>query len=125
MASVVLGEIFAMDPAAFAKATRGAPSESLARQILVHVVNVALAVPEEAIAEAIGRDVTTVMHSNRLIEEMRDRPDFDQALDWIGERLVEFTNFRQAYARGNQKPAPAQSPRAEAGVSSKRSGTKR
>lgn len=58
------------------------------RQISMYVCHVVLRLPQVEIAQAFGRDRSTVGHACSVIEDRRDDPDFDAFVTAI-ERLVQ------------------------------------
>ncbi len=61
--------------------TRSNARAARARQIAMYMAYVAWAWPLARIGEAFDRDRTTVGYACRLIEDMRDDPDFDARLE--------------------------------------------
>ncbi len=64
-----------------AAATRRSKSAALARQIAMYLTHVAFGVPISRVAVAFDRDRTTVTHACQLVEDRRDDPSFDAALE--------------------------------------------
>jgi len=66
---------------------------ALARQLAMYLAHVGLGLPQSGVAEAFGRDRSTVAHACRRIEDLRDDPAFDRqvaqmeaSLRWAAER---------------------------------------
>jgi hypothetical protein len=57
------------------------------RQIAMYVCHVALRMPMKDIADAFGRDRSTVGHACHVVEDRRDDPAFDDFVSTV-ERLV-------------------------------------
>ncbi|WP_158285708.1 helix-turn-helix domain-containing protein [Pseudohoeflea suaedae] len=51
------------------------------RQITMYLCRVVLSMPYQHIAEAVGRDRSTVIHGCAAIEDRRDAPDYDAFMD--------------------------------------------
>ena len=51
---------------------------ALARQLAMYLAHVGLGLPQSGVAEAFGRDRSTVAHACRRIEDLRDDPAFDR-----------------------------------------------
>jgi chromosomal replication initiation ATPase DnaA len=67
---------------------RGRAAEARARQFAVYLHHVALGASLSACARLFGRDRATVRHACAVIEEMRDDPLFDFAVDRLEQSLA-------------------------------------
>ncbi|MEM9668276.1 MAG: helix-turn-helix domain-containing protein [Pseudomonadota bacterium] len=65
---------------AIMKEGRGSAEVAFARQIAMYIVYVGLGLSLTRVANAFGRDRTTVSHACRQIEDRRENPVFD---DWL------------------------------------------
>ena len=65
------------------KFARGKASATRARQVSIYLMHTTLSFSFTQIAKIYGKDRTTIAHACRLIEDLRDDPEFDN-------RLVEF-----------------------------------
>lgn len=78
---------------------RGSAEAALARQAAMYLCHVAFELSLSRVAQAFGRDRSTVAHACHRIEDRRDDPDFD---DWIGA----------LEAALREAPSPERAPRA-------------
>lgn len=62
-----------------------------ARQLAMYLAHVVQGISLTAIGEAFGRDRTTVSYACGLIEDLRDDPQFDAALDELEVALLAMT----------------------------------
>ena len=58
-----------------------------ARQLAMYLCHVILGETLTSVGHAFGRDRTTVSHACALIEDMRDDPQFDQAVSDLEDRM--------------------------------------
>lgn len=68
-------------------ARRGRAHVALARQTAMYLAHVGFSLSLSDVGELFERDRTTVAHACALIEDRRDNPDFDRALELL-ERAV-------------------------------------
>ena len=68
-------------------ANRGRANVALARQTAMYLANVGCSLSLTEVGTLFERDRTTVAHACALIEDRRDNPDFDRALELL-ERAV-------------------------------------
>ena len=61
--------------------TRRSQRTALARQVAMYLTHVAFGLNFVRVANAFGRDRTTVAHACRVVEDRRDDPDFDSWLE--------------------------------------------
>lgn len=59
---------------------RGGPKVAAARQISQYLAHCSGGVKKVRLAEAFRRDLSTIIHAVRLIEDMRDDPEFDRLM---------------------------------------------
>lgn len=67
---------------------RGALDVSRARQVAMYLAHVGFGMSLSRVADAFGRDRSTVAHGCRLVEERRDDPDFDVWMETLEQGLV-------------------------------------
>jgi len=67
--------------------TRGGRTAAHARQTAMYLAHVAFGMSLGRVAQAFGRDRSTVAYACRIIEEHRDEDDFDDCLDRLEEFL--------------------------------------
>ncbi len=63
--------------------TRHSAEAALARQIAMYLAHVGFSWPMSRVGAAFGRDRTTASHACHRVEDLRDAPDFDAALDHL------------------------------------------
>ncbi len=86
-----IGEIFGVACADLAAASRGKAPVALARQAAMYLAHVSCGLSLTDVGTIFGRDRTTVAHACAVIEDRRDDPVFDRALElmeWIVPTLV-------------------------------------
>lgn len=76
------------------KANRGRANVALARQTAMYLAHVGCSLTLTEVGTLFERDRTTVAHACALIEDRRDNPDFDRALELL-ERAVKALRFPQ------------------------------
>jgi chromosomal replication initiation ATPase DnaA len=65
------------------RGTRGRAKVALARQVAMYLAHVGCGLSLTATGHLFGRDRTTVAHACGVIEDRRDDPVFDRALDLL------------------------------------------
>jgi hypothetical protein len=78
-----VGAAFAVARTALWSPTRGPPAEAFARQVAMYLAHVGLGLSLGTVGRLFARDRTTVAHACALIEDRRDAPPFDRALDLL------------------------------------------
>lgn len=68
--------------------TRSKPVIAQARQIAMYLTHVALGVSLTQTGAGFGRDRTTASHACKVVEELRDNPQFDFQLSQLEEGLA-------------------------------------
>jgi chromosomal replication initiation ATPase DnaA len=80
------------------RTTRGRAKVALARQVAMYLAHVGCGLSLTATGRLFERDRTTVAHACGVIEDRRDDPIFDRALDlleWAVPALTQRTTFWQ------------------------------
>lgn len=69
------------------------------RQIAIYICHVSLSIPQSEVAEAFGKDRSTVRHSCHVVEDWRDDPAYDAFIESL-ERItcVMFSRFEVCHA---------------------------
>jgi chromosomal replication initiation ATPase DnaA len=83
--------VFGVRPEDLTRLTRGRAHIALARQVAMYLAHVACGMSLTDTGRLVGRDRTTVAHACGVIEDRRDDPVFDRALDlleWVLPSLV-------------------------------------
>lgn len=75
--------------------TRGEHDVALARQVAMYMAHVALGISLKQVAKNFGRDRATARHACRVIEDLRDEPDFDARVSGIESALSAFRGERE------------------------------
>lgn len=75
--------VFGVDNQAFENANRGIARVALARQVAMYLAHVGCGLSMTAAGRLFGRDRTTVAHACLIVEDRRDDPLFDRALDLL------------------------------------------
>ncbi len=75
--------VFDVDVAQLGQPTRGRAQVALARQAAMYIAHVGCSLTLTEVGELFDRDRTTVAHACSIIEQRRDNPEFDQALELI------------------------------------------
>ena len=86
-----IGDIFGVPKADLSKASRGKAPVALARQVAMYVAHVACGLSLTQVGQIFARDRTTVAHACAVVEDKRDDPVFDRALElmeWIVPAMV-------------------------------------
>lgn len=86
-----IGEIFGVACKDIAASSRGKAPVALARQAAMYLAHVSCGLNLTDVGTVFGRDRTTVAHACAVIEDRRDDPVFDRALElmeWIVPTLV-------------------------------------
>lgn len=95
-----VGQVFGIEGPRLRAGTRGRKNEALARQVGMYIAHVGLGCTFTEVGRVFGRDRTTVAHACALIEDRRDEPSFDLALQCL-EGVVR----HQMAARGLRRTA--------------------
>lgn len=80
---LAVAQVFGIEPAAIGKNTRGRAREALARQTAMYLAHVACGLKLTDVGRLFQRDRTTVSHACAVIEDRRDDPRFDRALELL------------------------------------------
>ncbi len=86
-----IGEVFGVASADLSAPSRGKAPVALARQAAMYLAHVSCRLNLTDVGMIFGRDRTTVAHACAVIEDRRDDPVFDRALElmeWIVPTLV-------------------------------------
>lgn len=78
-----VAHVFDVDPAAMNRPTRGEAAVAQARQVAMYLAHVGSGLSLTGVGRLFERDRTTVAHACRMIEERRDDPAFDRAMDLL------------------------------------------
>lgn len=80
---LAVARVFGVEHEALAKVTRGMARVALARQVAMYLAHVGCGLSMTAAGALFGRDRTTVAHACLIVEDRRDDPMFDRALDLL------------------------------------------
>ena len=78
-----------IEPAVVRQRARGGSRVTVARQLAMYLMHVALGRRYAEVGSFFGRDRTTVAHACAVIEEMREAPGFDAEVDLLEQALTE------------------------------------
>ncbi len=93
---------FDMEPGDILSRQRGTAEIARARQVTAYLLHTGLSMKLTEVAKYFSRDRTTISHACRLVEDLRDKPFFDQRLHAC-EEAIEF--IRELIRSGSQDPA--------------------
>jgi DnaA-like protein len=79
----VVSQVFGVTHNDLSIKSRGKAHVALARQVAMYLTHVALQLTFTEVGLLFGRDRTTVAHACKLVEDRRDDPAFDRALDLL------------------------------------------
>lgn len=88
---VAIGDVFGVPQADLSAQSRGKAPVALARQAAMYLAHVSCGLTLTDVGHIFARDRTTVAHACAVIEDRRDDPVFDRALElmeWIVPTLV-------------------------------------
>lgn len=78
-----VSQVFSVDVARLRAATRGVKGVAQARQVAMYIAHVGLGFSLTDVGRVFRRDRTTVAHACAVIEDLRDQPSFDFALQCL------------------------------------------
>jgi hypothetical protein len=76
-------QVFGVDHEALERVTRGIAKVALARQVAMYLAHVGCGLSQEAAGNLFRRDRRTVAHACLIIEDRRNNPMFDHALNLL------------------------------------------
>lgn len=88
----IASALFSLPSKELRRSGRTAMPVSRVRQIAMYVAHVVLRLTMGDVGRGFGRDRTTVMHACRIIEDLRDDPEFDRVVSMF--ELVASAAFR-------------------------------
>ncbi len=94
-ARAVAASVLDLAPAYLETTTRGVARAALARQIAMYLAHVSFEMSLAKVADAFGRDRSTVAHACHRIEDLREEPRFDSWLDGLEEALRAIHDLRR------------------------------
>lgn len=80
---MAVAQVFGVDSVALEQHSRGVARVALARQVAMYLAHVGCGLSMTAAGRLFGRDRTTVAHACLIVEDKRDDPMFDRALDLL------------------------------------------
>ena len=80
---VAVAQVFGVEADAIDAETRGRAEVALARQVAMYVAHVAGGISLTDVGRMFSRDRTTVAHACAVIEDRRDDPVFDRAIELL------------------------------------------
>jgi chromosomal replication initiation ATPase DnaA len=86
-----MAHVFGVDEAELFMVSRGRARVALARQVAMYLAHVSCGLSFTEVGEIFHRDRTTVAHACGVVEDRRDDPVFDRALElleWVVPTLL-------------------------------------
>lgn len=81
-------QVFGILKTELSAATRGRAQVALARQVAMYLTHVVCQLSFTDVGRAFARDRTTVAHACSVVEDLRDDPHFDRALELLEAVLL-------------------------------------
>jgi chromosomal replication initiation ATPase DnaA len=81
LAAAVVSYALAVDRTDVLSPRRGTPDQSTARQVAMYLTHVTFSMSLARVAQAFGRDRSTVAHAMHIVEDLRDDPAVEDWLD--------------------------------------------
>ena len=85
--SEIVAHSFDLDPRKLVSRKRGSSAVSRARQVTAYLLHTTLSMPLIDIARELQKDRTTIGHACRMVEDLRDDPDFDDRISGLESTL--------------------------------------
>jgi chromosomal replication initiation ATPase DnaA len=95
LAAAVAARMSEAEAGALIGRRRGCPPVAAARQLAAYLAHTSLRLPRAALAAALGRDVSTIAHALRSVEDRRDDPAFDLAVTMVERALAELATMAE------------------------------
>jgi chromosomal replication initiation ATPase DnaA len=83
MLEQAVSRVFMVASAELWSGTRGRPNVAFARQVGMYLAHVTCGLSLTEVGEVFARDRTTVAHACNRVEDQRDDPAFDRALELL------------------------------------------
>lgn len=80
---MAVAQVFGVEASLIDAGTRGQAKVALARQVAMYLAHVACEMSLTDVGRMFGRDRTTVAHACAVIEDRRDDPVFDRAMELL------------------------------------------
>ncbi len=90
-----VGQVFGIGSGELHRTTRGTAPMALARQVAMYLAHVVFGLRLREVGQMFERDRTTVAHACGLVEDRRDDPRFDRALDLLELILIAMNEPRE------------------------------
>ncbi|MGQ0673717.1 MAG: helix-turn-helix domain-containing protein [Hyphomicrobium sp.] len=94
----VVAQVFGIGPTELGLATRGRAPAAEARQVAMYLAHTSLGIPMSGVGNLFARDRTTVAHACEVVEDRRDDPTFDHALQLLEWTVLALLSQRHAAA---------------------------
>jgi chromosomal replication initiation ATPase DnaA len=88
MVEQAVGRVFAVGTSDLWSLQRGHPTAAFARQVAMYLAHVTCGLTLTDVGRLFARDRTTVAHASVLIEDRREEPRFDRALELLEGALI-------------------------------------
>ena len=96
----VVSQVFGVTHDDLSIKSRGKAHIALARQVAMYLTHVALRLTFTEVGHLFSRDRTTVAHACKVVEDRRDDPAFDRALDLLEWALPSLLRSERGFAEG-------------------------
>jgi chromosomal replication initiation ATPase DnaA len=96
----VVSQVFGVTHDDLSIKSRGKAHVALARQVAMYLAHVALRLTFTEVGHLFGRDRTTVAHACEVVEDRRDDPAFDRALDLLEWALPSLLAPERRFTQG-------------------------
>jgi hypothetical protein len=90
-----VAQVFGVMLSELEQPTRGRASAAEARQVAMYLAHTALGITMREVGELFSRDRTTVAHACGVIEDRRDEPSFDRALELLEWTVIALLGRRR------------------------------
>jgi hypothetical protein len=90
-----VAQVFGVMTSELEQPTRGRAAAAEARQVAMYLAHVALGITMREVGELFSRDRTTVAHACGVIEDRRDEPSFDRALELLEWTVIALLGRRR------------------------------
>ncbi|MES1203155.1 MAG: helix-turn-helix domain-containing protein [Pseudomonadota bacterium] len=87
LAAGVAGYALGVGQGEILESARGSAQTAFARQVAMHLCHVAFELSLSRVAQAFGRDRSTVAHACHVIEDRRDEESFDALIEMLEATL--------------------------------------
>ncbi len=102
-----IAQVFGVPPVDLCRTTRGRAQVALARQVAMYIDHITCGHSFTEVGGLFDRDRTTVAYACSMIEDRRDNPSFDRALELLEWAVPSLLRPRLEFASGGASHTPA------------------